>query len=87
MRYASSARDPSSNTADNLDYFKEVTKLSVWHSTFLQIKLALPVRTTPECEKWRLGLLDTLLSMRGEQHLLAADSTRLTAMIDSLCST
>ena len=81
------ARDPSSNTADNLSYIKEQSRLSIWKNSSVEIKHALPVRKIPECEQWRLGLLGSLLGMRDQQHLLAADSRRLSSMIDSLCST
>ena len=81
------ARDPSSNTADNLSYIKEQSRLSIWKNSSVEIKHALPVRKPPECEQWRLGLLGSLLDMRDQQHLLAADSRRLSSMIDSLCST
>jgi hypothetical protein len=81
------ARDPSSNTSDNLKYLLELTNLSPWDYSSQKIKCALPVKTVPENEKWRLGLLSSLLSMRKHQYLLAADRTRLTGMIDSLCST
>ena len=81
------ARDPSSNTSDNLKYLLELTNLSPWDYSSQKLKCALPVKTVPENEKWRLGLLSSLLSMRKHQYLLAADRTRLTGMIDSLCST
>ena len=81
------ARDRNSNTADNLEYIRELTKLSAWNYSSHRIKSELPARTIPECEKWRIGLLDTLLSMRTKRHHIDIDSSRLSAMIDSLCST
>ena len=81
------ARDRNSNTADNMEFIKKLTKLSAWNLSSHRIKSELPVRTIPECEKWRIGLLDTLLSIGTKRHHLNIDSSRLSAMIDSLCST
>ena len=81
------ARDRNSNTADNLKYIEELSKLSPWSYSGSKIKDNMPVKKTPECEKWRIGLLDTLLTMRTQKHHLNTDTSRLNAMIDSLCST
>ena len=80
-------RDKSSNTADNLEYIGELSKVSVWSCSHGKIKDNLPVKRTPDCEKWRIGLLDILLTMRTQKHHLDTDTSRLNAMIDSLCST
>ena len=53
----------------------------------IRVKMALPVKEVPEAEKWRLGLLDSLLKMRQERYLRVEDSKALCAMMDSLCST
>ena len=81
------ARDKNSNTADNLEYIGELSKVSVWSCSHGKIKDNLPVKRTPDCEKWRIGLLDILLTMRTQKHHLDTDTSRLNAMIDSLCST
>ena len=80
------ARDPSSNTADNLSYIKELSNLSPWSFSPGRIKAALPVLEVPEHEQWRLGLLTSLLKLRDERHLTNLDNKRITAMIDSLCN-
>ena len=80
------ARDPSSNTADNLAYVRELTQLSPWNFSPGRIKTALPSLEVPEKERWRLGLLTSLLKLRHEKHLSIVDKKRTQAMIDSLCS-
>jgi hypothetical protein len=49
--------------------------------------MTLPVKQVPEAEKWRLGLLDNLMTMKKERYLMVQDSKAICAMIDSLCST
>jgi hypothetical protein len=80
------ARDPSSNTADNLAYVRELTQLSPWNFSSGRIKTALPSLEIPEKERWRLGLLTSLLKLRQEKHLSIVDKKRTQSMIDSLCS-
>ena len=80
------ARDPSSNTANNVQYVKEVTKLSPWNFSQSKIKSALKSLEVPHTEQWRIGLLDTLLKLRNEKYISIEDSNRTTSMIDSLCS-
>ena len=81
------ARDPSSNTADNISYIKNLTNLSPWDYTSARIKRALPALQVPDKEKWRLGLLQSLFKLRNEKHSDISDTKRVTSMIDSLCST
>ena len=81
------ARDPSSNTADNISYIKNLTNLSPWDYTSARIKSALPALKVPDKEKWRLGLLQSLFKLRNEKHSDISDTKRVTSMIDSLCST
>ena len=81
------ARDPSSTTADNINYIRELTQLSPWHFSPGRIKAALPRLEVPEKEQWRIGLLHSLLILRDEKHLEILDNKRTTSMIDSLCST
>ena len=80
------AREPSSNTADNIAYIRELTQLSPWNFSPGRIKAALPSLEIPEKERWRLGLLSSLLKLRHEKHVSIVDKKRTQAMIDSLCS-
>ena len=81
------ARDPSSNTADNISYIKNLTNLSPWDYTLARIKRAFLALQVPDKEKWRLGLLQSLFKLRNEKHSDISDTKRVTSMIDSLCST
>ena len=80
--------DPRSITCKNLKYLREMTSFeqpenySSW-----RLRDALPVQSVPEAEGWRLGLLTSLLKMKQIKYLEVQDSKRITAMIDSLCST
>ena len=58
------SRDPASVTAKNIKYIQELTQLSVWDFAPWKIKEALPVKTVPENEMWRLRLLGHLLDFR-----------------------
>ena len=81
------ARDPNSNTADNLQYIRQLTKLSPWDLSAARIKFSLPSQSVPEKEIWRLGLLESLIKLREEKHLDNLETRRVTSMVDSLCST
>ena len=52
-----------------------------------RVKMSLPRQNVPEQEKWRLGLLASLLKMRSENNRKVQDNKAICAMIDSLCST
>ena len=82
------SNDPRSNTCKNLKYLRSMTKLeqpecfSSW-----RIRKELPTKVVPEAERWRLGLLTSLMEMKQNKYLEVQDSQRITAMIDSLSST
>ena len=80
-------RDPRSTTSKNLMYIKQLSGLDPWDFSSEKIKKNLPVKDVPENEKWRLGLMSSLMTLRQEKFVLAEDSQRISAMIDSLCST
>jgi hypothetical protein len=80
------ARDPSSTTADNISYIREVTNLSPWSFSPGKIKAALHSLEVPAKEKWRLGLLTSLLKLRYERHVGNADTKQINGMIDSPCN-
>ena len=81
------SRDPASVTAKNIKYIQELTKLSVWDFAPWKIKEALPVKTVPENEMWRLRLLGHLLDCRRCKHVCVEDSKKICAMLHSLCNT
>ena len=82
------ANDPRSTTCKNLRFLRSKTGLNqpeLYSSA--KIKVALPVQSVPESDKWRLGLLTSLFKLRTEKYLRVEDSRTICAMIDSLCST
>ena len=80
--------DPRSSTCKNLRYLEKMTGLKSELYCSSRIRLALPVRKVPDSEQWRLGLMTNLMKMKNEKHLRVEYSTkRVTAMMDSLCST
>ena len=82
------AADPRSTTCRNLSYLREVTGMVnvEWYSSW-RVRDSLPVQRVPEKERWRLGLLSSLLGMQSEKYMMVQDSKRICAMIDSLCNT
>ena len=82
------SHDPRSTTCANLRYLKKVTKLSQpQFYCSARVRHALPVREVPEPERWRLGLLTSLMKIKGEKYLRVEDTKKISAMIESLCST
>ena len=80
--------DPRSATYSNIKYLANLTGLHKPECcTALMVQNALPVKKVPESERWRLGLLDNLIKIRGEKYIQVEDSRRISAMITSLCST
>ena len=82
------ASDPRSTTFQNLRYLRKVIKLedpeqfSSW-----RIKEELPKQDVPQAEQWRLGLMTRLMHMKQNLYMEVQDSQKITAMLDSLCST
>ena len=80
--------DPRSTTYKNLRLLRNMTGLSQPHMySAFKIKASLPVKSVPEKEKWRLGLLSSLFKVRSEMYLRVEDTKSICSMIDSLCST
>ena len=79
--------DPRSSTCKNLRYLEKMTGLKSELYCSSRIRLALPVKKVPDSEQWRLGLMTNLMKMKNEKHLRVEDTKRVTAMMDSLCST
>ena len=80
--------DPRSSTCSNLRYLSQMTRLNKPEfMTSARIRMALPVRNVPDGEKWRLGLLASLMKLKTEKYHQVEDSKHICAMMDSLCST
>ena len=81
------SKDARSTTAENLAYVSAITRLNCSSAEKSSIKAALPVTEVPESEKWRLGLLDSLLSERAALEKEGQDVKRVVSMLSSLCNT
>ena len=80
--------DPRSNTCSNLRYLVRMTSLDQpQYFTSARMRAALPVQTVPQSEEWRLGLIRSLISLRGEKWLKLEETKNIQSMLDSLCST
>ena len=80
-------KDARSTTSGNLSYVSATTGLNCSTADKLSIKAALPVEEVPECERWRLGLLDSLLCERAALEKDGKDVKRVISMLGSLCNT
>ena len=74
-------RDPKSTTSKNLLYIKKVSGLDPWDFSTQKIKMNLPVKEVPVEQKWRLGLIETLMAMKVDKFVIAEDSARICAML------
>ena len=80
------SKDARSTTAENLAHVSATTGLNCSSAEKLAIKAALPIEEVPESERWRLGLLDSLLSERAELEKDGKDVKRVVSMLSSLCN-
>ena len=80
-------RDARSVLACNMAYVSELSSLDCKVESAAAVRNALRVKTVPECEKWRIGLLDILLRTRADLEKQQSDTKRVTALISSLCTT
>ena len=81
------SNDPRSSTCANLKYLKEMTKLpQPQFYSAPRVRLALPVQQVPESEKWRLGLLTSLMKVQREKQSRVEDTKHICGMIESLCN-
>lgn len=79
--------DPRSTTSRNLQYLRELTSIADPENySSARIKVRLPKSEVPENERWRLGLLSSLLKLREEKHIHVVDTEQVCAMIQSLCN-
>ena len=82
------SNDPRSSTCGNLRLLRQVTGLSQPQLlSNYRVKASLPVKEVPEKEVWRLGLLASLLKVRVEKYSRAEDTSNISAMIQSICTT
>ena len=81
------AKDARTTTACNLAHLRSLTGLDCTTADKRQVKALLPVKSVPEKEGWRLGLLDILLLERRVLEKEGSDTKRVISMISSLCST
>ena len=81
------SKDARSTTAANLSYVSAITGLNCSTADKMSIKAALPIEEVPESERWRLGLLDSLLSERDAREKDSKDVKRVISMLGSLCNT
>jgi hypothetical protein len=51
------------------------------------IKKLYQLKTVPEGEEWRLGLLRKLMDLRRCKTVCVEDSKKISAMLESLCDT
>ena len=81
------SKDARSTTAENLSYVSAITGLNCISADKLEVRSALPITEVPDNEKWRLGLLDSLLCERSSLESQGQDVKRVVSMIGSLCNT
>ena len=81
------AADPSSTPRQNIEYVKQVSGVDPMRYGAACVAASLPTSQVPEEQQWRLGLLTSLLALRQEKYLSQEDSSRVEAMLASLCST
>ena len=90
MRFLSRviSNDPRSISCKNLALLSSRTGLEKPYTFGKErVEDALPMRTVPDCEKWRLGLLDNLIHLRGEKQNSLMETEHINSMIGSLCNT
>ena len=79
--------DGESVTSGNVRYMKNVSGLSPLQYGGSRLKCALPNQAVPTEQRWRPGLLSSLLALRREKHRSQEDTRRLEAMLVSFCTT
>ena len=81
------SKDPRSIACVNLRYLRRATKLDqVEQFSSSRIRASLPVQFVSQNQKWRPGLMTSLLKLVKEKHTKVQDFKQITAMLDSLCS-
>ena len=79
--------DPRSIIGKNIWYLNNLTKIDVSRADSFEFKRLLPVNIIPDNEKYRLGLLTTLLQVRENKQFNEFNLTKKMTqeLIDSLC--
>ena len=80
-------KDARSVLASNLAYVSDLSGLDCKVESAAAVRNALPLKTVPECENWRVGLLDALLRTRADLERQQSDTKRVIALLSSLCTT
>ena len=80
-------KDARSALASNLAYVSELSCLDCKVESAAAVRCSLPIKTVPECENWRVGLLDILLRTRSDLERQQSETKRVIALISSLCTT
>ena len=82
------SKDPKSITYRNLKYLEQRSSLNKpeLYSSW-RVKESLPVLKVPENEKWRLGMIRTLMKVKKQKYIDVEDMKQVCAMLDSLAST
>ena len=73
--------------ACNVAFVSKLSGLNCKVESAVSVRCALPIKTVPERESWRLGLLDILLRRRADLERQQSDTKRVIALISSLCAT
>ena len=73
--------------ACNVAFVSRLSGLNCKVESAVSVRCALPIKTVPERESWRLGLLDILLRRRADLERQQSDTKRVIALISSLCAT
>merc|ERR1719319_435807 len=81
------AADPSFTTRQNIEYVRDISGVDPKQYGAACVAASLPTSQVPEEQQWRLGLLTSLLALRQEKYFSQEDSSRVEAMLASLCST
>ena len=73
--------------ACNVAFVSKLSGLNCKVESAVSVRCALPIKTVPERESWRLGLLDILLRRRADLERQQSDTKRVISLISSLCTT
>ena len=79
--------DPRSLIGKNIWFLNNLTRTDVFRADSFEFKRLLPVNIIPDNEKYRLGLLTTLLQVRENKQFNEFNLTKemTQELIDSLC--
>ena len=81
------SNDARTVLACNVAYVSRLTGLNCTAESAASVRCALPIKTVPDHEAWRVGLLDILLRERADLERQQSDTKRVISLISSLCTT